>query len=895
MSVTNIHIYQNTLSGRCYNAKGATFGEYEPSVSYKSTFRLWWHLVTSDEGSDTETANVETWAKANLAGCSARLTCDNDFIHRINGKLKTAITAETAFSQIILTVSGADHTNIPSNGMITITSASGKNFDFEYTSLTIEGTTVTCDLGGEVTISENLAENATAKISQEVLFQSDNNAELSAPENGLFVFDCVAYSNKLIKAQETANSRFIDVMGIECLPFIVIEDGIVQEMPSYICETFKVSVNMGEAGSNPQLTPAEKNNAALIVQNLVSQGMSVELYNSTTDTWEPYSDSVTYTTAYTKYRFWLTSAGESSIKSVVPLLNGIDGSTPQIGENKHWIINGVDTGIVAEGDDGATPQIGENGNWFIGEVDTGDRAIAYDAKVEFSVDGTTWSSSFTSGCKYIRFSTDSGTTWSASAKFIGDNAPTVRAQYASLIGDWHDVQQNADMYIRFSVDGGTTWTGAMQVVSFPLKFRYCDTANGTFHADYLSSDKYMQHSVDNGVTWSSSIRITGTDGQSFVPNATGTLAERTAYNSEEKGFAYLVTSGTDEGKIFFKLSEGTADWSTGIQFTPHGLTMQFSVNGSDWHDTSTDDDMYIRFSVDGGTTWTTAARYQGKSHYVYYAYASDNAGNDFTLTFSDDLHFRNEIHTFEYLTTGELTAVKFNTDGLGWYQFGGTDGKTYEWYEGDTTPDAATGNDGDWYMNKDTCDLYRKEGADWRYVLNFRGKTGAGVTPRGIWDSTITYATNDMVAYQGGAYIASASSTGKIPAESPDYWVLYIEKGEDGAPISENYVIVTTLTEDGYIAVPNNNVPVKVELNGAIYDIDDCPMVNDGTNFKLLADYFLARANLTSYSGEYKVWLAGGKEGEKGEPGQVGGSFVISVVTALPTDPDPYTLYLFTE
>ena len=47
--------------------------------------------------------------------------------------------------------------------------------------------------------------------------------------------------------------------------------------------------------------------------------------------------------------------------------------------------------------------------------------------------------------------------------------------------------------------------------------------------------------------------------------------------------------------------------------TPEGLKIQFSITGSEWHDTATEADIYIRFSVDGGTQWTTAARYQGKS------------------------------------------------------------------------------------------------------------------------------------------------------------------------------------------------------------------------------------------------------------------------------------------
>lgn len=51
---------------------------------------------------------------------------------------------------------------------------------------------------------------------------------------------------------------------------------------------------------------------------------------------------------------------------------GRDGATPEINPlTKHWIINGIDTNIVAEGVDGNTPRINASNNWEIGGVDTG--------------------------------------------------------------------------------------------------------------------------------------------------------------------------------------------------------------------------------------------------------------------------------------------------------------------------------------------------------------------------------------------------------------------------------------------------------------------------------------------------------------------------------------------
>lgn len=49
--------------------------------------------------------------------------------------------------------------------------------------------------------------------------------------------------------------------------------------------------------------------------------------------------------------------------------DGVDGASPVIDPTtKHWFLKGVDLGVCAEGH---TPYIGTNGNWFIGTTDTG--------------------------------------------------------------------------------------------------------------------------------------------------------------------------------------------------------------------------------------------------------------------------------------------------------------------------------------------------------------------------------------------------------------------------------------------------------------------------------------------------------------------------------------------
>ena len=83
------------------------------------------------------------------------------------------------------------------------------------------------------------------------------------------------------------------------------------------------------------------------------------------------------------YEVWLANGNEGIESDFINYLKGIDGKTPNIGDNGNWFIDGIDTGIQVTGDkgldgidgqdgiDGVTPNIGDNGNWFIGDFDTG--------------------------------------------------------------------------------------------------------------------------------------------------------------------------------------------------------------------------------------------------------------------------------------------------------------------------------------------------------------------------------------------------------------------------------------------------------------------------------------------------------------------------------------------
>lgn len=59
------------------------------------------------------------------------------------------------------------------------------------------------------------------------------------------------------------------------------------------------------------------------------------------------------------------------------------------------------------------------------------------------------------------------------------------------------------------------------------------------------------------------IDVRGPQGERFFPDAQGTLAGRTSYDTELEGFIYYAT---DNGEVYIKLSDTSGDWSVGYQW-----------------------------------------------------------------------------------------------------------------------------------------------------------------------------------------------------------------------------------------------------------------------------------------------------------------------------------------
>lgn len=326
MKKMDIYINTNIETRKNYDVYGNLFSEYNPVFPYKSSFRLYWQLYTAtpDAGSSPD---LSTWTKADYSNCGAFIFCDNDYIHRINGTLKSAIVSGNVLTSISLAFTGTSTELIPQTGYLTLFDDAGGSIELLYNSIEISDGQVVC-LIDSWTAEGNFSAGAKARISQETYFQRGYNSELSNPSQGLFVFDCTVYSKKLSAAGDIASARWIAINGIELLPFMTTENQELVELPSFLCDTAAISVNMGEIANNPEISEPTKNNIVAIVHSLITQGMGIEFYNSVTNTWEVYDETIEYSSNYTKFRFWLKAYGTNTEKCVVPISpKGMDGES----------------------------------------------------------------------------------------------------------------------------------------------------------------------------------------------------------------------------------------------------------------------------------------------------------------------------------------------------------------------------------------------------------------------------------------------------------------------------------------------------------------------------------------------------------------------------------------
>jgi len=217
---------------------------------------------------------------------------------------------------------------------------------------------------------------------------------------------------------------------------------------------------------------------------------------------------------------------------------------------------------------------------------------------------------------------------------------------------------------------------------------------------------------------------------------------------------------------------------------------------------------------------------EGHDAYVYIAYASDDTGTGFTLTFDEALNYVAILST----ETEIPSPVVGDFAGL-WKNYKGEKGDTgltgAYIYRTLGIPDNSVGLDGDWAFDTSSNSyVYYKTAGAWELVNSnkgAKGDTGVGIVSvvktatvglvdtytityddaststfdvtngakgdqgdtgisfiwMGAYSAITAYLPNTVVSYNGSSYICILATTGNLPT-NVTYWELMAEKGADG-------------------------------------------------------------------------------------------------------------------
>ena len=191
--------------------------------------------------------------------------------------------------------------------------------------------------------------------------------------------------------------------------------------------------------------------------------------------------------------------------------------------NGELIANGaIDT--YEEFKAGSAPTIGENGNWFIDGVDTGVGAEGKEGKPgKDGVDG---------------------------------ELKNLRVEITEVNEDGDIVLNDPDLFpVSIITNKGNAYSIDNGYIKAVAEGWIIDIS------PFLAYDNSSEFTPNWYVFCAGGVK--GDPGWNFDPDARGLLSEKEIYDNEAKGFAFLAF---DEGNMYFKLSDTSADWSDPVPF-----------------------------------------------------------------------------------------------------------------------------------------------------------------------------------------------------------------------------------------------------------------------------------------------------------------------------------------
>jgi len=251
---------------------------------------------------------------------------------------------------------------------------------------------------------------------------------------------------------------------------------------------------------------------------------------------------------------------------------------------------------------------------------------------------------------------------------------------------------------------------------------------------------------------------------------------------------------------------------------------QYSADGTSWHSTQATSDRYYQERYPGGE-WSASIALvvgpEGKAATVAVGTITAlNYGNSPTVTNSGNSNAA--VLNFG-VVSGKAATVNVGTATLAEY------GTAFSVTNSGTTSDAVLNVvmpkapapvvqysvDGTTWLTEPTADtIYMRVSTDggttWQTAWRCRGYNGLGYTPRGAYDAATTYATDEVVTYNGNLYASIISSnTGNLPTDT-NYW-LRIVAGSGQASIT---IFNTIALRDAYVPAATGELAFVRDATG---------------------------------------------------------------------------------
>ena len=308
-----IKIFTNVITRKSYDANGDLFPDGLPRIFFNGSDTVAWQLcsATPDIANESGQKPEDVWTPytgyGEYSAIGAFLTADGDYVKRMRGTL-TADVSSGSVASVSANIPGATLATIPETGTITLFATTGEMETIEYTERAIANENVQFTIATGTTLEHSYANGGTMDAVQSVLMQSSLDTQNSDVANGLFAFQITAYSRKLHDALAYANTKQLDVAGLELAIFNVdTENSEVVDLERFDIDTFSIRSGIADTNMEAQVTPERENEAITIMKTLLASGMELQFSADGQTNW--HSEQSTTDPFDLYYRFRNTAAG----------------------------------------------------------------------------------------------------------------------------------------------------------------------------------------------------------------------------------------------------------------------------------------------------------------------------------------------------------------------------------------------------------------------------------------------------------------------------------------------------------------------------------------------------------------------------------------------------------